>query len=249
MYTGIYKIADHIFEVHSLFADIHLLCEAYAVEEQPTFCITVTPENLTAERAVWESEVEKGHIPAGNVTDSFLETVFVHQTLADMLVKDGYLLFHGSAIAVDGEAYLFTAPSGTGKSTHTRLWREHFGDRAIMVNDDKPILKITENGTTVYGTPWNGKHRLSRNIAVPLKALIQLERAEENHIEPIDKKTAYPILFRQAHRPADPVGMVAVMKMLDQLSEHTALYRLGCNMQPEAAIVAYEGMNGRGATA
>ena len=94
------------------------------------------------------------------------------------------ILFHGSVIAVDGIGYLFTAKSGTGKSTHTRLWREYFGDRAAMVNDDKPLLKITDSSVIAYGTPYNGKHRLGTNISVPLKAICILTRAADNHIEP-----------------------------------------------------------------
>ena len=83
---------------------------------------------------------------------------------------------------MDGAAYLFTAPSGTGKSTHTRLWREVFGDRVWMINDDKPMLRISENLVTAYGTPWNGKHHISRNASAPLKAIVQLNRGKENII-------------------------------------------------------------------
>ncbi len=80
------------------------------------------------------------------------------------------VLFHGSALAIDGDGYLFTAKSGTGKSTHTRLWRERFGDRVVMINDDKPLLHIDAGSVIAYGTPWNGKHRLGTNASVPLRA-------------------------------------------------------------------------------
>ena len=90
--------------------------------------------------------------------------------IADKVIYDT-ILFHGSAVAVDGIGYLFTAKSGTGKSTHTRLWRELFGERAVMLNDDKPLIKVSENGIIVYGTPWDGKHRLSTNTFVPLKGI------------------------------------------------------------------------------
>ena len=151
-------------------------------------------------------------------------------------------LFHGSCVAVDGEGYLFTAKSGTGKSTHTRLWREYLGDRAVMVNDDKPLIRADENGVTIFGTPYNGKHRLGSNIAVPLKAVCILTRAAENHIEPIDREQAYAMLVQQAYRPADPVAMAKTLTLIDRLADGAKLYLLGCNMDIEAAKAAYEGM-------
>ena len=153
-------------------------------------------------------------------------------------------LFHGSAIAVDDKAYLFTAKSGTGKSTHTRLWREYFGERALMVNDDKPLLKVTEDGVRVYGTPWDGKHRLSNNVSVPLKAICILTRDEVNHIEEISLEEAYQMLLQQTYRPSDKGAVIQTLKLLDLLKEHVKFYRLGCNMESDAAKVAYFGMNG-----
>ena len=80
---------------------------------------------------------------------------------------------------MDGEAYIFTAVSGTGKSTHAMLWREVFGERVRMINDDKPLIRITPEGkAVVYGTPWDGKHHLSKNSAFPLKAICWLTRAK-----------------------------------------------------------------------
>ena len=103
--------------------------------------------------------------------DEYLETLAVYRKIAEKMIDYDTILFHGSVIAVDGIGYLFTAKSGTGKSTHTRLWRELFGERAVMVNDDKPLIKVSENGIIVYGTPWDGKHRLSTNTFVPLKGI------------------------------------------------------------------------------
>ena len=150
------------------------------------------------------------------------------------------VLFHGSVIAVDGVGYLFTAKSGTGKSTHTRLWREYFGERAVMVNDDKPLLHIADT-VTAYGTPYNGKHRLGTNTSVPLKAICILTRAENNHIEPITREQ-YTMLLQQVYRPADMLKMVKTLELVDRLADGVKLYRLGCNMDISAAKVAYEGM-------
>ena len=152
-------------------------------------------------------------------------------------------LFHGSVIAVDGEGYLFTAQSGTGKSTHTRLWREYFGERAVMVNDDKPLLHITDSGVTAYGTPWDGKHRLSTNTAVPLKGICILTRNAKNHIEPVEPHAVYPLIVQQTNRSLSADGMKQTLSLIDRMLNVVPVYRLGCNMDIEAAKVAYEGMN------
>jgi hypothetical protein len=155
------------------------------------------------------------------------------------------LLLHGSCVAVDGMGYLFTAGSGTGKSTHTRLWRELLGERAVMINDDKPLIRAGADGAAmVYGTPWDGKHRLSTNTAVPLRAVCILERAAENAIRPIPAGEAYPMLLQQAYRPMDSMAMSKTLTLIDSLATSVGLWRLGCNTDIEAARVAYEAMKG-----
>ena len=168
----------------------------------------------------------------------------VYRKICNRLIDDNIVLFHGSCIAVDNVGYLFTAKSGTGKSTHTKLWREFFKNKATMVNDDKPLIKISNNDIIVYGTPWNGKHHLGNNISVPLKAICILERDNTNHIEIINSKNAYPILLQQIYRPKEPSKMIKTLNLLDKLSNNVSLYKLGCNISQEAVLTAYNGMKG-----
>ena len=107
-----------------------------------------------------------------------------------------------------------------------------------MVNDDKTLLKVTDSGVTAFGTPWNGKHRLGSNIGVPLKAVCFLERAEKNSIEPVSKLAVYDKLVMQTYRPSDPALLKRTLTLLDRLTATTQLYRLRCNMTPEAAKLA-----------
>lgn len=191
-------------------------------------------------RAAREDRLEG--IPLRRFPDQYLETLAIYRKIAVEMLRHDTLLFHGSAISVDGEGFLFTAKSGTGKSTHTRLWREMFGDRAVMVNDDKPLLKIEDDRVMVCGTPWDGKHCLGTNIMVPLKGLCILTRAEENHIQRISASEAMPMLLQQSFRPDDPVAVAKLLGLLEKMAQRVGLYRLGCNMDPEAAAVAYQGM-------
>ena len=231
-----YKIADKIIEITSIYQYVHQLCEEYAFTGEADFAVETAQKDIDAEREKAERE---------GFSDAYLETLAVYRKIADKMLDYDTVLFHGSAIAVDGEAYLFTAKSGTGKSTHTRLWRELFGERAVMINDDKPLIRITDTGAFVYGTPWNGKHRLGTNTSAPLKAVCVLTRAETNGIKKTDKRAVYPMLLQQTNRPCDAAKMIKTFSLIDGLAARTELYILGCNMEPEAARVSYEGMNGR----
>lgn len=242
MYTGTYKIAGTVFEIQSLFQEVHTLCRDYRSKEAPQFTLSVVPGDIDRERERSAREVLYEGLPERRFSDGYLETLAVYRKLALALLEQNILLFHGSAVAVDGEAYLFTAKSGTGKSTHTRLWRQKFGERAVMVNDDKPLLKMENGYVTVFGTPWDGKHRLSTNTAVPLKAICILERSEQNRIERITLEDALPMLVQQSNRPENPDAMVQTLGLIAQLGQSVSLYRLGCNMEPQAADVSYAGM-------
>ena len=113
-----------------------------------------------------------------------------------------------------------------------------------MVNDDKPLIRITDGGAVAYGTPWDGKHHLSNNIAVALKAVCILERAEENHIASITPEEALPTLLQQIYRPVDPEALSKTLTLIDRLSHSVGLYRLVCNMDMDAAELSYNTMKG-----
>lgn len=220
-------------EVNSINEAVHSYCDAYVSEAPVDFAVTTTREDI---------EYERAHAEREGYTDGYLEELAVYRKISEKMPFYDTILFHGSAVAVDGEAYLFTAASGTGKSTHVALWRKLFGERAVMVNDDKPLLHIGDE-VLAYGTPYNGKHRLSNRIAVPLKAICILTRASENLIVPITKDEAYTMLLQQVYRPNDVFALKKTLELVDKMAEKVKFYRLCCNMEIEAAEVAYEGMN------
>lgn len=245
MFTDKYKIAGKVIEINSIYSQVHDYCRDYLSDGEPDFSVTVSESDIRAEREKSARENEFEGLPVKNYPDYYLEELAVYRKICEKMPDYGTILFHGSVIAVDGAGYLFTAKSGTGKSTHTRLWREYFGDRAVMVNDDKPLISIGEDGVTAHGTPYNGKHRLGTNISVPLRAICILTRAENNSIVQISKAEAYPTLLQQVYRPKNPEQMQKTLKLVDLLAVGTGLYKLGCNMNPDAVEVAYNGMKGR----
>ena len=236
------KIVNHVFSVRSNYTLIKQICNDYLINDSANVKITVNHEDIEYERikAMRENEIEG--IPYRKISDAYLETTIVQRKITEKLFEYDVLLFHGSVIAIDGNAYLFTAKSGTGKSTHTRLWREVFGDRAVMVNDDKPFLEIRENQVIAHGSPWNGKHRLGENISLPLRAICILERGETNEIHPITPAQALPMLMQQSQRPQDRKKLPLYMDLIDQLSSRVRFYRMRCNMDPQAARMSYDAM-------
>lgn len=152
------------------------------------------------------------------------------------------LLLHSSAVVVDGWAYLFSAPCGTGKSTHTGLWLKAFGDRAYILNDDKPALRMEDGVWYAYGTPWSGKHDISANVRVPLAGIAMIERCAENSIEPFGGAKAIFAILEQTARPADASLRAKLLDNLDKLLSQVPVWKLRCNMDPNAALVSYNAM-------
>ena len=243
-FTDIYRIAGRDIKICSLYPAVHEYCREYRVPEEerqilpegkdgfPTVCIT--PQDIAYENAADEK--------LQHFSDAYLEVLAVCRRIAESMPAYDTFLFHASAAAVDGKAYLFAAESGTGKSTHARLWREMLGDRVVMVNDDKPFVSIIRDQAIVCGSPWTGKHRLGSNISVPVKAVCVLERGETNRICRISAAEAYPVLIRQTYRPHDPRMMLKTLQLIDRLAGMAEFYRLSCNMDPEAAKLSYETM-------
>lgn len=174
-----YRLAGHTIKIESLYSQVNTLCAAYRVEDDAEYCITTTPADIAYERkrSVRADELEGAAVR--EYAPPYLETLAVYRKLAQLLVQDDILLMHGAVVAVDGQAYLFTAKSGTGKTTHTRLWLQQFGDRAVMVNGDKPLLHVTNKGVTAYGTPWDGKEHLSTNNFLPTQSNLHFDQERD----------------------------------------------------------------------
>lgn len=210
-------------------------------------CFTIQPTktDLMYIQSEFEREDKADGIQPYRRADWYLEINAIHCLLAEKLASYQVLLLHGSAICMDGQAYVFTAPSGTGKSTHTRLWREVFGERAWVINDDKPLIRIEAGGVTVYGSPWDGKHHLSCNAFAPLKAIVELSRDTENRIIPMQTADAFAVVMRQVFSPRDKETLLQVLSLEKQLLQTVDFYKLFCNMEQDAAYTAWKGISSK----
>ena len=236
------EIAGAVFSVRSLFESTKDYCKNYLTEKDSDFSVEVFPEDLVFEQNALDEEAREEGMKRRKFTDPFLERTAIQRKVADHLLSRDTLLYHGSGIALDGEGFLFTAACGTGKSTHTRFWREVFGNRAVMVNDDKPFLELTGNGVILHGSPWSGKHGLDTNVTLPLQGICILNRGKENRIRRISPEEALPMLLHQSYCPQEQEKHARFEELVRQLAERTPLWHMECNMDPSAAEVSHDAM-------
>lgn len=175
---------------------------------------------------------EEYHYPAIAVEASALLDLLSHE-----LLKRDTLLTHGSAVVYKGRAYLFIAPSGTGKSTHTRRWLELLGEEAFIINDDKPFIRIDGDAATVYANPWGlvGKPPVE---SAPLAAIVSLARGDENTVAPLSPSKMFPLLFRASLRGKTPQEALHITELEHRLLSSVRLFCMTCTDSLDAAKAA-----------
>ena len=240
------KLAEIPISVRCFFDSTKDYCRDYLTDEPGEIQIDMEPLDILAERRLGARQMAlEGHSQA-DYTDAYMETLALYRKIAERLAEKNVLLFHGSVIAYREKAYIFTAKSGTGKTTHCRLWLENIPDCHIL-NGDKPLLLFRSDGVFACGTPWQGKEQYGRNEILPVAAICLLTRDRSNHIEPIRFSEAFPLLLRQFHKP-NGTANAEFMRLFGKLGA-VSLYRLGCNMDKEAAFTAFAGLTEGGAEA
>lgn len=199
----------------------------YQTQLLPDFTVSVNREDIAAERMT----------DGQDFSEDYLESLALLRKLSTAFSERNVLLFHASAIEFEGKAYLYTALSGTGKSTHAALCKQVFGERVRYINDDKPFLRYENGCWKVFGSPWCGKHRLGDNISAPLGGIAILRRGGENSIKRVSGDYALPHLLLQSYRPKDAGAMQKVLDLVVKLSR-TPVYELTCNISHEAVKVS-----------
>lgn len=229
-------------EINSIYDEIYNLCRDYYTDKTADFIVSTSLSDIDFERNKSALEAKLEGRPVFDFTAEYLETLAVYRKIAEKMLDYDAFLMHGAAVALNGEAYLFTAPSGVGKTTHTRFWLQTYPD-AFMVNGDKPLIRFIDKKAFVCGTPWAGKEGLNRNVIVPLKAICMLFRGKENSISHTNWGEVFPLVIGQTYRPNDGENMKKTLELVRQIGETTRFYTLYCNLNPDAARVAKEGMS------
>ena len=232
------EVAGLVIRIENRFDDVRNLCRGYIVanDRPPDIAVSVPEAEL-------RREIEKA--PELFYGDGYGEAVVVYEKISNALPAFDAFVMHSSVVAVDGRAYGFAADSGTGKSTHTRFWKEVLGDRVTVINGDKPIYRFEGERLMAYGTPWCGKENWQTNTSAPLAALCLLERGEENAIYPVDAFGMLAEMSRHFHLPGGGlVDMPKLIELIDRMVAAVPVYRLCCRNDISAAeaAVAYFGL-------
>lgn len=207
----------------------------FVTEASPDFVVSVSEEELEQERASAE----------GDFSPEYLEYVCAYRKIAECLPMYDAFVIHGVAVAVAGDgAYLLTAPSGTGKTTHARIWQMRFGDRVRIINGDKPILRRTEGGFTAFDTPWRGKEGMGDGTSAPVKGICLLGRGKKNTIRPAEPAELLRFLVHQVYLPKDPAHLTTFLSLLEDCIASVPAWVMACNRSFSAAEMSFETMTG-----
>lgn len=158
------------------------------------------------------------------------------------LIDFNGILLHSSCVVVNGYAYAFSADPGTGKSTHTGLWLKHFGEKAHILNDDKPAIRIINCKVYACGTPWSGKYDYSTPEIVPLAGICFLQRSDTNWIRKAETTKAVYNIFSQTARQISAEKMEKLFDILEEIFSKVPIWDLGCNISEEAVLTSYNAM-------
>lgn len=224
------KIADLITDVPEA-GDLVSRCKAYLYEGTDGADVTIRTE-------LFRDDAWKG-LSGDNYIYCESGSHFYHE-----LLKHNGLMLHASAVELDGRAYLFSAPSGTGKSTHTRLWQQVFGEKARVFNDDKPALRLIEGVWYAYGSPWCGKDGININMKAPLAGICFLKQSPTNSIRRLSPQEAMRLLvFQTLHRLKQRERLELMLSHVDKLACRIPIFELENRPEPDAVWLSYSTMH------
>jgi hypothetical protein len=222
------KIADLTVAFDNKYSYVEALCRPYFSDEEPDFTLSATDEEI-------EREAKKL-----SVSPDYGESVALCSHLADRLYLYDAFLAHGAVLQQADNAYLISADSGVGKTTHVHLWKRVYGDEVGILNGDKPIIRKKDGVFFAEASPWRGKEREGGKGSARLRAVCFLERAEQNSAERISPSLAASELIRHIYMPRDGAAMMKTLALVDELSRELTAVKLSVNMDESAARVARE---------
>lgn len=231
------KLVDTIMEINSIYDYIYKLCEDYIVSDDSAceFIITSSIGDILEEKNNSSNSDSDFSLPV-------YESTFIHRSIVSYLIQKDIFLIHSAVVVKDNYGYSFLAKSGVGKSTHVNLWLKAISNSYIL-NGDKPMYQFNDNCLYVFGTPWKGKEGLGVNSKVQIKSFCFIERSDSNAIRKASSHEIISRLFKQVLIPTKKNDVEHFMSFLNRIIKEIPFYILKCNIDDEAAILAYTEMN------
>ncbi|MBQ2940628.1 MAG: hypothetical protein IJD97_00180 [Clostridia bacterium] len=230
------KLCDFIFDIRIKYKYTLDFLSDYIVktDDEAAFTVEVTEEEL-------KSAYEKD--PSFPLP--YHETLCLYRNICSVIPSCDAFMMHASVVVHEGVAYVFTAKSGTGKTTHSMLWLKNFPG-SFIINGDKPIFRLIDGEFYVYGTPWCGKEGYNKNTRAKVGSLCFIQRGKENLIRPMSSKEVLLKIFDQLFLPQDKEMTESTFSLLDKFLRAVPAYVLSCTISDEAAVLAEKTMNARG---
>ena len=223
------KIANIVIEINAFNETTKRYCSDFLCDEKPSYVITMTEYDLKNE----VTESNNGHVYVNE------EISALYRKIADLFIEHNIVVVHGSSFKVEDNGFIVTARSGVGKSTHVRLLEQCLGNDFVYINDDKPLLEVS-NELTLYSSPWNGKERRGNNNSAPLRAIIFLNRGDNTYRKLDNKEEVYFKLLSQIYLPKDKEKREKALKIIDILLKRINFYEINVNMDISAGEMTVE---------
>ena len=228
------KFANFFVEINPLYDYTKDMIKFFETDETPTSDVIKVGDKFTVD------DYKKYISLHPEVPIYETEYVYLSFDFFEKILKYNAIMVHSSAIKYNRKCYLFSADSGVGKSTHTALWQEVYGDKVQIINDDKPIIRIKNNKLIVYGSPFAGGTMKFQNDSADLEAIVFLERSKNNSIEELSPQSAMRYLFKESVRKIGKNQMNNSLNMISVILENCKIYKLHCNMDKSSAILSHD---------
>lgn len=225
-------IADLVIEIDNKYDYIVKYCNNYLYDgdRKTDIFIKITEEDIIAQRNASEEDFE----------NDYLEYVAVYRKIADEILSFDAFVMHGTVIKVNNTGIMFTAISGTGKTTHMLYWMRLLGDRLTVINGDKPIIRFLDGVPYAYGTPWCGKEKLNTNDRVILSDICLIERGEVDQSMLATQLDVFSHFIKQIYRPSKTELINKTFDLAGKLFKFSNLRKFKCRKNISAAKTAYK---------
>ncbi len=230
---ALYKLCDFIIDIRNHYSYTETICRDYRVNNASADFVIEISEDELALALEKQPDYPKG----------YHENLCIYRKLCNLLAEKNCFLMHSSVVALEDQGYVFAAHSGTGKTTHSLLWKKRFPS-AVIINGDKPLFKLENGAFYAYGTPWCGKEGFQKNTRVKVKAVCFIYQHSANVIERLSPRQCLSCIFDQVYLPPTAKGTERVLSLLDNFLTTIPFYRLGCTISDEAVTTAYNAMKG-----
>lgn len=237
------QLAGITFELNTIYGNIWYFCKDFLTDnEKPDFIITLSQKEIDKE---WERiSITENNDDSLRQRSMYpiLERKAFFRKIVDILSSRSVLLMHGSVISNGKAAYMFTAPSGTGKTTRAHLFIENHPDYYIL-NGDKPLVKVEDDRVVVYGSPWKGKECEGVNANAPLKAIFLLVRSDHTKITELKVCDAFGFLTTQTCIPANSKQTQNMLHLIEELEGKTKIFLFESTPTKESVEMALKKAN------